>query len=124
MSRREPVPDGMKREVETKATTLIDTVLKPRYIEPPPQEPQFNYLVDLFTKWHGRYFYFCSRYAVPGPNAIEPFFEDRFARLEYLSRDRFNLSFMRHTGQWIEIYSHLTLDECLDAVRDDPWFHP
>jgi len=57
MSKRAPVSEGTKREVETKATTLIDTALKPRYIQSPPEAPQFNYLVDLFTKWHGRYFY-------------------------------------------------------------------
>ena len=114
--------DATKQEVETKADALIESVLKPRYVEPPPDEPRFNYIIDLFTKWHGRYFYFCSRYASPGPTAIQPFFEDRFARMEYAGSERFNLAFMRHTGQWIEIYSQLTLDECLDAVQDDPWF--
>jgi hypothetical protein len=29
---------------------------------------------------------------------------------------------MRHTGQWVELYTGLTLQECLDAVQNDPWF--
>jgi hypothetical protein len=118
------VSDALKRKVEMEATALIDTVLKPQYIQPPPEDPQFNYLVDLYGKWRGSYFYFCSQYACPGPNALSPFFDDKFARLEYVGGDRFNLSFMRHTGQWIEIHPNRSLDECLAAVRDDPWFHP
>lgn len=104
--------DALKRKVETEANALIDTVLKPQYIQPPPEDPQFNYLVNLYGKWRGGYFYFCSQYACPGPNAILPFFDDKFARLEYVGGDRFNLSFLRHTGQWIEIYPNRSLDEC------------
>jgi len=29
---------------------------------------------------------------------------------------------MRHTGQWVELYDALSVDECLQAIRDDPWF--
>ena len=118
------VSDALKRKVETEANALIDTVLKPQHIQPLPEDPQFNYLVDLYGKWRGSYFYFCSQYACPGSNAIAPFFDDKFARLEYIGGDRFNLSFLRHTGQWVEIYPNQSLEECLAAVRDDPWFHP
>lgn len=118
------VPEALKHRVETEANELIESVLKPRYIQPPPENLQFNYLVDLYSKWRGCYFYFCSKYASPGPYAISPFFDDKFARLEYIGRDRFNLAYMRYTGQWIEIFGDQTLDECLAAVRDDPWFHP
>ena len=62
--------------------------------------------------------------SLPGPNAISPFFEARFARLEYLADDNYNLSYMRHTGQWWEIYRDLSLEECLSAVRDEPHFLP
>jgi hypothetical protein len=117
-------PEALKREVETKANALIESVLKPRHVKEPEPDPQFNYIVDLYTKWYHSYFYFCSRYACPGPYALSPFFEDKFARLEYTGNDRFNVSFMRHTGQWVEIFTDQTLDECLAAVRDDPWFHP
>jgi hypothetical protein len=36
----------------------------------------------------------------------------------------FNLAAMRYTEQWMEIAAARTLDECLAAVREDPWFHP
>ena len=62
--------------------------------------------------------------SLPWPNAIAPFFEERFARLEYLADDNYNLAYMRHTGQWSEIYQDLSLEECLAAVRDEPHFLP
>jgi len=73
---------------------------------------------------HGRYFYFVATYACPGPNAISPTFEVNFARLEHTALGRFNLAHMRHTGKWHELFAGLTLDECLKAIKDDPWFQP
>jgi hypothetical protein len=29
---------------------------------------------------------------------------------------------MRYTGQWIQIYTDLTVDEYIEAVRYDPYF--
>jgi hypothetical protein len=118
------VRDAVKAELETKANKLVEEVLKPQHVKPPPSDARFNYIVDIFTKWHGGYFYFCATYACPGPNALSPRFETKFARLQPIGQDRFNLSFMRHTGRWIELYPGLTIDKCLEAIRDDPWFMP
>ena len=118
------VPERVKRDLEEKAEELVETILKPKYIEPPPEDGRFNYIVDIYTKWYRNYFYFCSKYHCPGPNAISPYFEDKFARLEYVGDGCFNVSFMRHTGKWEEIYTDLTRDQSLSAVQDDPWFHP
>lgn len=116
------VPDGAKADVEAKAQEIIETVLKPDHIKPPPEDERYSYVVDIYTKWYRNYLYFCSQYRSPGPNAISPFFEARFARLEYLGDDNYNLSYMRHTGQWWEIYRDLSLEECLAAVKDEPHF--
>ncbi len=118
------IPDALKREVETKANALVESVLKPRYVQPPPADPQFNYIDDLYTKWYHSYFYFCARYIVAGPNAMAPSFEAKFTRLQYVGGERFTRSFMRYTGQWVEVFEALTLDECLIVVRDDPFFQP
>ena len=118
------VPDALKREVETKANALVESVLKPKHVQPPPEDPQFNYIESLYTKWYNSYFYFCARYIVAGPYAMAPSFEDKFARLTYLGGERFSLAAMRHTEEWIELFPDRTLDECLAAVRDDPWFQP
>jgi hypothetical protein len=118
------VPDAAKADVEARARELIETVLKPAHLKPPPEEMRFNYLADIYAKWYRNYFYFCSRYCCPGPNAVAPFFEARFARLEYVDHDLYHLSYMRHTGQWWEIYRDLSLAECLVAIRDEPHFLP
>jgi hypothetical protein len=118
------LPGRLKAEVQARANQLVETVLKPAHIKPPEENERFNYVVDIFTKWHRSYFYFCAKYCSPGPNAITPFFETRFARLAYIGSNRFGLSYMRHTGQWWEIYPDLSLEECLSSVRDKPHFQP
>ena len=122
--RNPKVPDSVKAAVETKAKELVEQVLKPKCIEPPPKKPQLNYIVDIFTKWHGGYFYLVAKYACPFPNAVSPFFEVNFTRLRYLGSDQFNLAFMRHTGEWIEPFEGLPLDECLTEIRNNPMFQP
>ena len=116
--------DATRAEVERKANELIGTALTPKHVQPPPENPQFNYVVGLSTKWHGRYFYLVATYACPGPNAVAPTFEVNFARLEHTGLGRYNLAFLRHTGKWHELFAGLTLDECLKSIKDDPWFQP
>ena len=118
------MPEAIKAKLEVKAGELVDSILKPMNVKPPREDEQFNYIVDIYSKWYRNYFYFCSKYACPGPNAISPYFEGKFARLEYVGNERFNLAYMRHTGKWYEIYTELSLDECLAAISDAPHFLP
>ncbi len=37
---------------------------------------------------------------------------------------KFALSFMRHTGEWVELYDGISVDDCMKAIQDDPWFVP
>lgn len=121
---RVALPSELKAEVQTRANQLVETVLKPKHILPPRGDERFNYIVDLSTKWYRSYFYFCATYRCPGPTALAPSFEVRFARLEYRGNRRFALAYMRHTEQWWELYPDLSLDECLAAIRDEPHFLP
>lgn len=116
-----PTP-AIRAEADRKAKELIDSTLSPKFITPAPVDPNFNYVIGLSTKWRGRFFYFTATYACPGPNALSPTFESNFARLEHTADHKFNLAFMRHTGEWHDLLRGVTLDECLDSVRDDPWF--
>jgi hypothetical protein len=119
-----PLTDSLKAEVAAKATALIENVLKPKHVPPPPKDEKFNYIIDIGAKWHGKYFYFFSTYACPGPNALAPTFESKFARMEYLGNSKFALYFMRHTGEWVGLYDALSVDESLKAIQGDPWFTP
>ena len=121
---RPQVPDSIKRILKEKADGIIENVLKPDHIKPPPTDNDFNYLIDIYSKWYRNYFYFCAKYNCPSPNAISPSFETKFARMEYVGNERFNLSYMRHTEQWWEIYQELTMLECLKLIAEGAHFMP
>jgi hypothetical protein len=118
------VPPDIKRDVQRRAQDLIDSTLKPRHIQPPPKKAEFNYLVDIHSQWRGPFFYFCSKYCSPGPHALSPSFESKFARLQYAGQGRFNLAYFRHTGQWWEVAKLLSLEECLSWIQSDNIFSP
>jgi hypothetical protein len=118
-----PAADAaVKAQVEAKARKFVEEVLKPRFVEPPPEDARFNYVTDVTLKWHGSSLFFIQVYACPGPNALSPSFETRFARLRHAGGGKFDLSFMRYTGQWVELYQGLTVEQCLEAIKTDPWF--
>ena len=118
------LPDSLRAELEAKATDLIENVLKPKHVQPPPKDERFNYIIDIGTKWYRNYFYFFSTYACPGPNALSPTFESKFARMEYLGNAKFALYFLRHTGEWVGLFDALSVDECMKAIQDGSWFVP
>ena len=118
------LPDTLKAKVEAKARDLIEKVLKPKHVQPLRQGEQINYLTDIGAKWYRNYFYLVSTYTCPSPHALSPTFESKFARMEYLGNAKFALSFMRHTGEWVGLYDALSVDECMKAIQDDPWFQP
>ncbi len=118
------IPDSVKNEITAKADEIVQTVFKPRCVKPPPKKPRFNYIVDIYTKWHKNCLYFRAKFACPGPNALSPFFEDSFTRLAYMANERFNLAYMRHTGKWCEVFAGLSMEEAFATIRDEPFFHP
>ena len=118
------LPDDLKAAVEVQASELVEKVLKPRHVQPPPQEPRFNYVIDVWSKWHGSYFYFGATYACPGPNAISPTFETKFARMEYIGGKHFAVAYLRHNDKWFTVFPSLTLAECLEAIGGGGPFQP
>jgi hypothetical protein len=121
--KRATVTASLKNEVETKAKELIETVLKPRHVLPPPKEKQGNYIIDIGAKWYRGYFYFFTTYACLSPNALSPTFELTFARMEPLRGGKFALYAMRYTGkEWVGVFDALSVDECMKAIKDDEWF--
>lgn len=117
------VPAQIIDEVTRRAQALVEE-WRPLAIEKPPKGHQFNHRVDVYAKWRGKYFYFCSTYACPGPRALSPSFEAYFTRMEYVENNLFNLAYMRHTGKWWETIRGLTLDEVLGTIREDSLDHP
>jgi hypothetical protein len=66
--------------------------------------------------------FFCATYNSHGENAISPSFDMRFARLIYVSDNKFNLSYMRHNDNWFELHAGFTGQECCDAIKNEPYF--
>jgi hypothetical protein len=79
-----------KQSLQAEADKFVNEFYKPT-IQPPPENPLGNYIVDFSTKWHGAYLQFIARYDCPGPNALYPFFLTAFARLGYFSHDSWNI---------------------------------
>ena len=118
------IPDSIKIEIQKQANHLIESEFKPEHVKPKSSDNDFNYVVDIYAKWYRNYFYFCAQYRCPASNRISEFFEHKFARLECAGKDSFNLAYMRHTGQWWELYQGLSFKECLETIRQEPHFLP
>ena len=120
------VPEALKDELEQKAEQIIEDKFKPQRLEldAGAEERDFNYIVDIYTKWWRNYFYFCCKYRCPSPRAISEYFESRFTRMEYVGGGQFNLSYMRHTEQWQQVYENLTLEEALKTIEEEVLFWP
>jgi hypothetical protein len=102
---------------------FIAEVLKPRFLsEIRPSE--FNYPISIYGKWHGSKYRFITRYRSDNPSSFQADFEAPFARLAYLGRDRFDLSWPRHTGEWICLFGDLSLQSALHLIETDSHFQP
>jgi hypothetical protein len=118
------VPDEVKAEVQRRADELVEKHLNPEHVKPPPEDPTSNYLTGIRTKWHRSFFYLVADYASPGRDRLSPTYEVPFARLEYTRDGRFDMAYLRHTGQWWPVQREFTLDQAQKAIRDKGMFHP
>ena len=117
------VPEALKSEISSKAQKLVEQYLKTAHVEQ-PENPQCNYIADIYTQWHQRHFYFCATYIGFSPDAVSRAFEVPFARMGYLGNGKFNLAYMGQAGKWCKMYPCLSIDKCLEVVRDEPHFIP
>lgn len=123
-AKTKPVPEQIKSALKSQADDFIASKLKPLHVAEDNEAKEFSYVTDISTRWRGSYFYFCATYQCVGVGCISPTFETKFARMEYVGANRFNLSYMRHTGQWIEIFQDITVDDALQEILDQPFFCP
>lgn len=96
---------------------------KKQYIAKKPDK-QFNYLVDVYSKWDKNYFYLCEKFKADYPNRLVDEFEEKFVRLKCIGNDQFQFSYFRHTGKWVMVADNFTLKECLEMILSSPVFHP
>lgn len=117
------ISDSTKLRVDAEANRLLEE-FRPQCVLEPPAEPKFNYIIDLYARWRGRYLTLGATYACPFPNAFSPTFDAPFARLEHVGGDRFHLAYMRHTGKWEPVYFGLPLAEAVETIRSEALFQP
>lgn len=120
------VPELLKKTLTQKAEQLLRNKFKPGLSTQAEAAKKhgFNYVIDVYTTWRGRYFYFCAKYCNPREKAEHEHFEVRTTRMEYVGGGQFALAYMRHTGQWCEVFRNLSLEECLKTIEEDELFWP
>lgn len=117
-------PPGEKSAIAAACERFIAEVLTPRFLPEIRPSTEFNYPVAIGGKWHGNKYRFFTRYRSETQFSYRPEFEAPFARLEYVSRDCFDLSYHRHTGEWLRIFERLSLKDALDTIESVPNFTP
>ncbi len=115
--------EAEKATVTAACEKLIGEFLKPRFL-PVIRPTQFNYPVDIRGKWLGTKFRFIQRYRSGFPDNLGEEFDAPFARLDWISRDRFDIQWHRHTGEWFRLHRHLTLVQAIETLQSDGLLHP
>ena len=115
--------DADKAAIAAACQAFIDKVLKPRFL-PEIRRTEFNYPIDIRGRWHGGNYRFIQRYRSGHPRNAGLEFDAAFTRLEYVAKDRFDISFFRHTGQWHRLHANVSLSEALSLIESDGLLHP
>ncbi len=111
-----------KKNIQDYFHPLVES-FKKQYISKNPNK-EFNYLVDIYSKWYQNYFYLCEKFKSELPNRLDDEFEVKFVRLKYTGKNQFGFSYFRHTGQWHLVAEGLTLEECKEMILSNPVFQP
>jgi hypothetical protein len=116
-----------KAAIATAGERLIAKVLKPRFL-PEIRPTAFNYPVDILGKWRGSNYSFISRYRSGFAENLGEEFNAPFTRLdhveEHIGETRFDVMWHRHTGQWWQLHSAVTLEEALRLIETKPMLQP
>ena len=67
---------------------------------------------------------FIQRYRSGFPENLSEEFDSPFVRLDWVSRDRFDIQWHRHTGAWHCLYRGLSLAEALNTIQSNGILHP
>jgi hypothetical protein len=116
------ISDKQKVEVSNFFIQLLESFLEKLQTIKPNKE--YNYVTDIYTKWHRNYFYFCEKNKAEYENRMRDEFETKFVRLEFMAENSFNFSYFRHTGQWHLVAENIPLEKCEEMIKKNPNFQP
>ncbi len=117
-------PPAEKAAICATCEKFLAEVLRLRFLPEIRPSASFNYPIAIDGKWHGNKYRFFTRYHSDAPSSITAEFDAPFARLDYASRDCFDLMWHRHTGEWFRLFERLSLTEALHRIETDGFFHP
>jgi hypothetical protein len=117
------ISEAEKTAITIASQRFIDEFLKPRFL-PVISPTEFNYPIDILGKWHGTRYRFIQRYRSGFPENLGEEFDSPFVRLDWVSRDRFDIQWHRHTGAWHCLYHSLSLAEALNTIQSNGILHP
>lgn len=123
---RRPPPlrdEAEKRAIIGACEAFIRDVLKPRFL-PEIRPTEWNYVVDIHGAWAGGRYRFMQRYRSGMEHNRGEEFDAPFARIDRMGPDRFDIHWMRHTGQWWRLYTSVTLTGALHILETDNVLHP
>ena len=124
-SPKQKVDKFTKEGLKKKCDKFIESVLKPRFISSDQSALDLgSYVIDIYSKWWWNFIYFYAKYKDNRAEAIEPTYDWKLARIEYLKENKYNLAYFRHTGKWWVIFYEIPLEECFEAIEEMPHFHP
>ena len=115
--------DSEKAAITAACEEFIADFLVPRFL-PRIQPTEFNYPIAIYGKWHGTKYRFIQRYRSDRDDANDFEFDAPFTRLEYVGRDRFDISYFRHTEKWFRLYRDVSLREAIRLIEDHGLLHP
>jgi len=114
--------DYEKSCVQTYFQPLIEN-FKQEFIKEIPNK-EYNYLIDIYSKWYRSYFYLCQKYKSEQPDRLKDEFEAKFVRLTFLGNDKFDFSYFRHIGSWHLVAEDMTMEQCKEMILSNPNFQP
>ena len=117
-------PPAEKAAVDVACEKFLAEVLRPRFLPEVRPSARFNYPVAIDGKWHGNKYRFFTRYRSDNSSSLTEEFDAPFARLDYVSRNCFDLMWHRHTGEWFRLFERLSLTEALHRIEADAFFQP
>ena len=121
---RPALPDAAEqRAIIAACEAFIRDILKPRFL-PEVRPTQWNYVIDLHGAWAGGRYRFMQRYRSGFDANLGEEFDAPFARIDRMGRDRFDIHWMRHTGQWWKLHVGVTLAEALHLLATDEVLFP
>ncbi len=115
--------EAEKKAIIAACEAFITDVLKPRFL-PVIRPSPFNYPVDIKGAWMGGRYRFIQRYRSGHADNTGEEFDVPFARIDRVGPDRFDIYWMRHTGQWWKFRDGVSFAEALKLLETEGILHP